>query len=175
MGDPTGIGPELVARVFGQAETFARCRPLAIGAAAVLEQGLAIAKTEGRVRRARDAAETSAGPGDLAVLDLDNIRPDDYRLGERSVAAARAVSEALERAVRLAQEGRLDGVVFAPLNFNERLVGGGPEEAAQFPHQAGHHQLPSRRNCVRKDRESPSLVVSNDCFDNCFDHVLTTP
>ena len=38
MGDPAGIGPEIVLKALAHADVFARCRPLVIGDRRILER-----------------------------------------------------------------------------------------------------------------------------------------
>src|SRR5918994_2042141 len=53
MGDPAGIGPEIVLKALAHADVFERCRPLVIGDRRIMERA---AGWLGRSDRAGDAA-----------------------------------------------------------------------------------------------------------------------
>lgn len=114
LGDPTGIGPEVLARALDAAA----CEPappqvLLVGDASVWSEAQRTARVSLPARRA-GCPEPLSRAG-VAFLDLP---PQDrsWTPGRMSPAAGRATAQWLERAVRLALAGLADAVVFAPLN-----------------------------------------------------------
>jgi 4-hydroxythreonine-4-phosphate dehydrogenase len=101
LGDPSGIGPELVAKVLAQPEPLP-ADILVVGDRRHLARGEAIAGV--RVP-ASVPIEEVAGPG-----------PDEIPLGALSEKGGRVSLDALARALDLARAGTVDAVVFAPLN-----------------------------------------------------------
>ena len=49
MGDPTGIGPEIIANALSRPEITCRCRMLVIGDVGAMERGIATAGAQLRV------------------------------------------------------------------------------------------------------------------------------
>jgi 4-hydroxythreonine-4-phosphate dehydrogenase len=124
LGDPAGVGPEIVLKAALDPETFRLCRPLAVGPAAVAAQqardlGLAV-----EVQPVNSVSAASFLTGHLSVLDTGELAPGDYRWGELSAVAGRAGVAAVERAARLAMDREVDAVVTAPLNKEAMRLAG---------------------------------------------------
>ena len=126
LGDPSGIGPEIVAKSLALPETRRWCRPLVIGDARVAEEGIAIAKASLAVRRCRTVEDFQDLEGTLEILDLGNAPPGSFPIKQVSPAAGRAAMEALEKGIRLAQAGAVSAVTFAPLNKQALHLAGNP-------------------------------------------------
>lgn len=126
LGDPSGIGPEIVAKSLALPETRRWCRPVVIGDARVAEGGIAIAKVPLVVSRCRAVEDFRDLEGTLEILDLANAAPGSFPAKEVSLAAGRATLETLERAIRLAQAGDVSAVTFAPLNKQALHLAGNP-------------------------------------------------
>ncbi len=116
-GDPSGIGPELLARLLGQPEVHERADILVIGDRAVLELGMDVAGGRYVLRPVAAEPGWEHEPGDgIAWNETDTISPHAIEVGAETEASGRATLTTLNRALDLAQEGVIDGVVFAPLN-----------------------------------------------------------
>ena len=116
LGDPNGIGPEVVARALEEPQPWTLARPLVIGSAEVLEEACARFAPSLRIRRVEGPAEARGEPGTVEVLDPGGFRREDLRPGQVDPRAGRASMEWALLAGRLALEGQADGVVTAPLN-----------------------------------------------------------
>ena len=116
MGDPGGIGPEIIAKALAHAEVYDESRPLVIGERRAMEAAVRITGRPLEVRSVEGPAEAGDHPGTIDLIDLHNI--DIERLGRGRVSAevGRAAYEYLERATALALEGAVGAIVTAPLN-----------------------------------------------------------
>src|SRR5437868_14115295 len=90
LGDPAGVGPEIVLKAAADPTTFRLCRPLAVGPAAVTADQARELKLPVEVRAVSTVGEAEFRPGLLSVLDTGDLSPGDYRWGELSAAAGRA-------------------------------------------------------------------------------------
>src|SRR6266849_5282138 len=124
LGDPAGVGPEIVLKAAADPETFRLCRPLAVGPAAVAADQARALKLPVSGDTVAAVGEAEYRPGHLSVLDAGDLAPGDYRWGELSAAAGRAAVAAVERAARLAMAGEVDAVVTAPLNKEAMRMAG---------------------------------------------------
>ncbi len=115
MGDPAGVGPEVVMKALAHAEVNALCRPLVIGDAKRLERAGAIAGVSSAVRTVRGPEEARFEHGAVDCVDLALV-PADLAFGVLSAAAGEAAYRYVERAVALAREGRVEAICTAPLN-----------------------------------------------------------
>jgi 4-phospho-D-threonate 3-dehydrogenase / 4-phospho-D-erythronate 3-dehydrogenase len=115
MGDPAGIGPEIVVKA------VARLRPrIEAGQLALLVIGSNAALERGRVRFAPGIAFSEVTEADAAWPSLCAMQagPEGEPIwpGVLSADGGRFAFQAVERGVRLAQSGRIGGIVTAPLN-----------------------------------------------------------
>jgi 4-hydroxythreonine-4-phosphate dehydrogenase len=102
MGDPSGIGPEVVAKTLALPATLAACRAFVIADARIIARGA-------------EAAGVTLPPR-MELIDLKNCPPDEAPLGRSTARTGKAAGEALEFAVRMAQNGDLEAIVYAPLH-----------------------------------------------------------
>lgn len=113
MGDPAGIGPEIIAKAGARLAPRLQAGELSllvIGSVTALRAAEALLATP-PIPEIEDAAQ--AAP--LAILAAGNER-EPIRLGEMSAEGGRLAYLAIEKAVRLAQSGAIAGLVTAPLN-----------------------------------------------------------
>jgi 4-phospho-D-threonate 3-dehydrogenase / 4-phospho-D-erythronate 3-dehydrogenase len=116
IGDPAGIGPEIVAKAVTQEEVRAACRLLIIGEAEIMRRAIRLCHLDLLVRSIASPAEVTADPGYLDVLDLKNIDTANCPPGVLAPHCGRAAVEYLNKAIDLAIARELDGVVTGPLN-----------------------------------------------------------
>jgi 4-hydroxythreonine-4-phosphate dehydrogenase len=102
MGDPSGIGPEVLAKTLALPATLAACRALVIADARIIARGA-------------EAAGVTLPPR-MELIDLKNCSPEDAPLGRATARTGKAAGEALEFAARMAQNGDLEAIVYAPLH-----------------------------------------------------------
>lgn len=113
MGDPAGIGPEIIAKAGARLAPRLHAGELSllvIGSVTALRAAEALLATP-PIPEIEDAAQ--AAP--LAILAAGNER-EPIRLGEMSAEGGRLAYLAIEKAVHLAQSGAIAGLVTAPLN-----------------------------------------------------------
>jgi 4-hydroxythreonine-4-phosphate dehydrogenase len=133
MGDPAGVGPEIIVRAAAEREVRGTSRPVVIGSASTLGEALALVGSPLRLHGVTRVAECRWRPGTLEVLDLANVDMATLPRARVSAAAGRAAYEYIETAVDLAKDGTIDGIVTAPIN-KEALA------AAGMPH-SGHTEI----------------------------------
>ena len=133
MGDPAGVGPEIIAKAAGESNVHATSRPVVIGSAAAMTEALRLIDSRVALHPVRSIPECRWQPGTLEVLDLANVDMTTLPRCEVSAAAGRAAYEYIETAVRLAQARAIDAIVTAPVN-KEGLA------AAGVPH-SGHTEI----------------------------------
>ena len=116
LGDPAGIGPELIARLLAKPENRARADLLIIGDRRELETGMEIAgqRFEYSVVDQEHAAATGTGTPSL----IDFRLPDDtpYERAVSTERGGRYSLEAFKQALALTKANRTQGMLFAPVN-----------------------------------------------------------
>ncbi|MGQ4879959.1 4-hydroxythreonine-4-phosphate dehydrogenase PdxA [Billgrantia sp. LNSP4103-1] len=123
MGDPAGIGPEIICRAVAAMTPEERDRVLLIGDAAIFRRASTLID-EALEFTALD--ETRPGDGRVAVSEVNVPEGETIADGRISAGGGDLAFRCVERAVALVQAGRAKVIVTAPLN-----------KAAL--HAAGHH------------------------------------
>jgi len=148
MGDPAGIGPEVIAKALAGKALRQLCRPIVIGSVPVMEQTIKSLMLKLKVVRVEGHDPKTPRASDVAVLD-----PLDHPLGRfpRGVAAPETGAASvlfIKKAVELAQLGCIDGIVTAPINKEAINMAG-----CHFP---GHTELLAD---LTKTQESGMMIV----------------
>ena len=100
MGDPAGVGPEVIVKALARRTPWEFCQPKVIGDRKRLDKAIAI---------------TGAKPEKLDCMDLGLVA-EDLPFGKVSAAAGEAAYRYIERAVRLALDREIDAICTAPIN-----------------------------------------------------------
>jgi len=132
MGDPAGVGPEVIVKSVGQPAVQQRLRPLVIGDARRLERAIAITGEPLRVRAIGKPEDAHFAADTIDCLDLALVAPD-LPFGRLSPAGGEAAYRCIERAVQIAQSGFAGAICTAPLNKEALHMAGHP-----FP---GHTEM----------------------------------
>jgi 4-hydroxythreonine-4-phosphate dehydrogenase len=122
MGEPAGVGPEILARSLTHGDIHGLLRPLVIGDAAVMRGVVGGCGLGLEIRRVSGPEQVTGRAGTLEILDLGNVT--HHRFGVIDGAMGRAAVEYVEEACRLAVEGKVDGIVTAPINKEAIKAGG---------------------------------------------------
>src|SRR5262245_54469600 len=108
LGDPTGIGPEVTAKLLALQETSALAEVLVIGDPRLYLHGV------------RVAGVTDADPQFLEY----RCSREDHALGKVNAEAGEYVLGCLRAAIEVWKAGKIDAVVFAPLNKQAMKLAG---------------------------------------------------
>ena len=121
-GDATGIGPEITARLLASDQIEPEAATVVIGDPRVLEHGAAAAGVALELSIIDRADEVPAGA--VALLPGPPIDPEAAPLGQVSALAGKAALDGFRMALRLAEQGELDAICFAPCNKQALHRGG---------------------------------------------------
>ena len=124
MGDPAGVGPEIIAKAAAEPGVRASSRPVVIGSAATMKEAIAVARAPLALHAVSDVRDCRWDDGTLEVLDLGNVDIGTLPRAAVSAAAGRAAYEYIETAVRLAGDRAIEAIVTAPIN-KEALAAAG--------------------------------------------------
>jgi 4-hydroxythreonine-4-phosphate dehydrogenase len=128
MGDPTGVGPEIIARALADPEIVEVCRPLVLGDRGVMERAIAVTG-ESLELITVDAAlplEEAAGHGIIHLLQLSKLSTAEMEYGRPGAACGDAMYRYIAEAARLCIYGAVAAMTTGPIS----------KEALN---RAGHH------------------------------------
>ncbi|MCB0083950.1 MAG: 4-hydroxythreonine-4-phosphate dehydrogenase PdxA, partial [Caldilineaceae bacterium] len=142
IGDPAGVGPEIVVKALTHKDLYERCRPLVIGDQRILTRAAAWVGQRPTFELVSEPEAASYTSGTLTLLDLANADPALITPGKLAAEAGRAAVDYVFRACDLTMAGATAAVVTAPLNKEAMHMAG--------YHYAGHTELLTERTGAQK-------------------------
>lgn len=126
MGDPAGIGPEIIVKSLANPAIYEACRPLVFADAGVMREALKIAGSMLTVHPVSSVDEARYTYGIMDVFDLKNVDTATLNYGTVTAAAGEAAFQSIRKVIDCALKGEIDATVTAPIN-------------KESIHLAGHH------------------------------------
>jgi len=115
MGDPAGIGPEIVAKAAAKGILTQDALPVIVGDQRLLKHGMQIAQVEFDFQVATSIEEALSMDG-IVVLDTKRFDPANLVMGELSEECGRDAATNIGTCVEYCRQGLMDGLCFAPNN-----------------------------------------------------------
>ena len=153
LGDVTGIGPEISAKLLASAPAAQHNARLAVvGDARVLELGARDAGVQFAWRSYETMSAVDWSRPEIPLVDLGNIDPARFERGAVSAKSGRLTGETLKHMIDLALAGELDAICFAPLNKGALHQGGWKfhDEHQMFAHLTGHSGFFGEMNVIKE-------------------------
>ena len=116
MGDPAGIGAEIIVKALASKEIYQIARPVVIGDKKVLEKMLKILSSNLELNIINEINQVKGILGEIDLLDLNNVAIADFKFGEISSSAGQAAMEYIFKGIDLANAGVIDGIVTGPIH-----------------------------------------------------------
>ncbi|MBT2300704.1 4-hydroxythreonine-4-phosphate dehydrogenase PdxA [Variovorax paradoxus] len=126
LGDPAGIGAELIAKLLAKPEAAALANIVLIGDRWLWDEGQRIAGTSVATDEVHSLAEVRARASATrpAFLAVHSIDPALVQRGQAAAPGGRSVLEVLDRCMDATLAGEVDAICFAPLNKHAMKIGG---------------------------------------------------
>ena len=139
LGDPAGIGPELIARLLADPATCAQANVVLVGDPWLWEDGQKIAGKRISTTPVENFSDVRgrADPSQPAFLALDTVRPDDTQRSQAQATGGTSALSVLDACMDAALAGDIDAICFAPLN-KYALKLGGMQHEDELHHFAKH-------------------------------------
>lgn len=116
MGDPAGIGPEIIIKALSLKETYEKCRPLVTGDANIMQWAVNNMQSELKIHRISSVKEARFELGTIDVYDLACIDMSTFQPGVLQNQCGHAAFISVTTAIQLAMDNEVDATVTAPLN-----------------------------------------------------------
>ena len=116
MGDPAGIGPEIVARTIDDKEIFNIARCIVIGDRKIMEKAIQIVGADLKIHVTENPAEGDYSEGVLNLIDLDNVNMDQFEYGKVSAVCGQAAYDYIAKSIEITMSGQADAVATTPIN-----------------------------------------------------------
>jgi 4-hydroxythreonine-4-phosphate dehydrogenase len=118
MGDPCGVGPEVIAKSLAEPALVGCCRPLVLGDASAMARALAVTRVPLHLEILADEELPPPEPSAsvLYLRALTGLADADMAYGRPTEASGSAMFRYITTAARMCQEGRAAAMVTAPIN-----------------------------------------------------------
>jgi 4-hydroxythreonine-4-phosphate dehydrogenase len=133
LGDPAGIGPELIARLLGQTDAAQHANIVLVGDPWLWAEGQKIAGVQVATTPVRSFAEVrarihnsdmAANTGTVAWLGMDTVAASQVQRGQALAPGGASVLQVLNACMDAAKLREVDAICFAPLNKFAMKLGG---------------------------------------------------
>lgn len=127
IGDPSGIGSEIIAKSLSDKVIFDSCLPIVIGSEAVMQEGIRIAKSSLRVNAISNIEDAKFENRVLNVLDVyPEFDLSKLEYGKVQAESGKLAGESIKKAIELALDKKVDAIVTAPINKESFALAGFP-------------------------------------------------
>ena len=123
LGDPSGIGPELVSKLLSE-EITNKANVIIIGEKNILESGNKISGISHNLNFVENFDSIDFAKDNKFFLDISEGKNYNYKLSECSKEAGESVLASLNLALDLAKENKIHAINFGPFNKTSLKLGG---------------------------------------------------
>jgi 4-hydroxythreonine-4-phosphate dehydrogenase len=124
IGDPAGIGPEVVVKALSDKTLYDMCRPLVIGEGTTMSAAIELTKKPLILHSVEKSCDTNGKYGAIDILDIHNLDWNKVKAGRISAECGRASMAFLEKAMQLALNREVTAMVNAPINKEATMLAG---------------------------------------------------
>lgn len=142
MGDPAGVGPEIICMALDHSEVFDYARPLVIGDAGIMAKAAEITRVRATVAVVDQPCKAAYEPGVIHVLALSALDPASHRWGRPVRETGQAMIRYIEHGIEMAKAGEISALTTCPINKAAMKLAGG-----RYP---GHTEILAKQTGTRK-------------------------
>ncbi len=123
MGDPAGIGPEIVVKALASKEVVEAADCIVIGDRKIIEDAIRFTGMNLEVKVVKSVGEGEYAEGMLNLMDLDNVDLAKFKIGQISGMCGRAAYEYIAKSIELANCKEVAAVATTPINKESLKAG----------------------------------------------------
>lgn len=116
MGDPAGVGPEIVVKSLAKKEIYEDQRPIIIGQKEIIENALKITGLDLKINLIESPEEGKYSLGNIDLINLDLIDMDNFEIGKIQGQCGKAAFQYIKKTVELALNKEIDAMATTPIN-----------------------------------------------------------
>ena len=114
MGDPGGVGQEIILKALCSNEVRAVCMPVVVGDRVVMEEAVRLPGLSVELNLIREPGQAKSSPGTLNLIDMAIMR--EFQKNRPTAEGGRAAAGYIRKAVELALNRQVDAMVTAPIS-----------------------------------------------------------
>lgn len=116
MGDPAGIGPEIVVKSLVDEKVNEMAKVVVVGDKDTLKQAMKFTNTNLEINVIENVEDGRYEKGILNLMDLNNVEVDELKIGEVQGMAGIAAFEYIKKVIDLALAKKVDAIATTPIN-----------------------------------------------------------
>jgi len=116
MGDPTGIGPEIIVKALSMEESFQACRPILFGDQEVLLTAIRRENLLTQLQVIEELPEEGYRPGKLFLVSVSKLDAKSLEFGKPDRKCGEAMGSYIEEAVKWLRNKKIDAITTCPIN-----------------------------------------------------------
>ena len=116
MGDPVGIGPEIIIKALASGRLCDCCRPVVLGDVAIMQREINKLKSPVKLDEIKSPEHISSTAEVLSIIAVSQLNADIVRCGQPTYETGSAMASYIVHAVGLATDQKIDAIVTAPIN-----------------------------------------------------------
>jgi 4-hydroxythreonine-4-phosphate dehydrogenase len=116
MGDPAGIGPEIIVKALGDRDICKFCRPVVFGDFKILSSTISKVSQDISLHTITSPSEAEAIPGSIDLLAISDLKDQTEFPGKPTIEGGNAMVEYIVRAVDMCMKGLLGAMVTCPIS-----------------------------------------------------------
>lgn len=124
IGDPAGVGPEIVAKSVASGDVFEAADCVIVGDKTIIENAIKIVGEDLTVHMISEPEEGDYRKGILNLIDLGNVDMAKFEFGKVNGMCGKAAYEYIAKCIELANKGKVDAVATTPINKESLRAGG---------------------------------------------------
>lgn len=133
MGDPAGVGPEVVVKALSHEEVYQKCIPVVIGDESALEDAVRFCNLSLELREIEDVSEAKGEFGNIEFINISRMEPGEWEYKKNSAKCGEVSFQYVVYGIKRALEGKVRAVVTAPINKESINMAG--------YHYSGHTEI----------------------------------
>lgn len=133
MGDPAGIGPEIVVKALAEGSVYKNCIPVIIGDREPLKDAISFSGLKLGLNEMRTFEETIGECGIIDFINLNYLKSGSWKYKKNSAICGEASFQYVVHAIQLAMAGRAAAVITAPISKESINLAG--------HHYSGHTEI----------------------------------
>lgn len=126
MGDPAGVGAEIIVKALSHVDVYKKSIPIVIGDRAVLEDALGFSNLPLRLRKIETVDGAAGKFGEIDFIDFGIFQKRGWEYKKNSAKCGEASFKYVVKAINLAMERKVDAVITAPINKKSLRMAGIP-------------------------------------------------
>lgn len=126
MGDPAGIGPEVVVKALANKKIYEMCVPIVIGDYEALQDAIRFSKLDLELLEIKAPEDAEGTYGVIEFINLNYLKPGSWNYKENSALCGEAAFQYVIKSIVYAKEEAVSAVITAPISKESINMAGHP-------------------------------------------------